>query len=320
MSSEENPYNVLDVSRSASAKELKRAFYKKVCEHPPERDKERYQDVVDAYETLKKHLYYKESDKRAANQSARTKSSNGKQSGSASKSTAVDSVDNNSKSNRSSLADEHSSSVGTKSSDSSSSSTPPSGESRRTNQEQDDLTPRKKKGEAWTVCPDCGVRLKEKNLNIHLGRKCKSENTGNKRNSGKRGNKSRYSAPSSREPRRTNQEHDDLTSRNKKGEGRTTCPECGERLKKKSLNIHLDRKCKSVSSQSKKDSTSNERSSKERSSGKKFSVSSIDDDSEIMALKILRIMFISTASIAGLWFVFIFIYGTFTILKRLLFG
>jgi DnaJ-class molecular chaperone len=62
---DENPYDVLDVERSASAKELKRAFYKKVRSHPPEHDPERYQDVVDAYEMLKKHPRHQSSSRRS---------------------------------------------------------------------------------------------------------------------------------------------------------------------------------------------------------------------------------------------------------------
>lgn len=62
---DENPYDVLDVERNASAKELKRAFYKKVRSHPPEHDPERYQDVVDAYEMLKKHPRHQSSSRRS---------------------------------------------------------------------------------------------------------------------------------------------------------------------------------------------------------------------------------------------------------------
>lgn len=74
MSFDENPYDVLDVERSASAKELKRAFYKKVRSHPPEHDPERYQDVVDAYEMLKEHPRH-QSSSRASNRQKREASS-----------------------------------------------------------------------------------------------------------------------------------------------------------------------------------------------------------------------------------------------------
>ncbi|HDN79267.1 MAG TPA: J domain-containing protein [Chloroflexi bacterium] len=48
-----DPYQVLGVSPQATEAEIKRAYFRKVREHPPERDPEAFKRIRAAYEMLK---------------------------------------------------------------------------------------------------------------------------------------------------------------------------------------------------------------------------------------------------------------------------
>jgi curved DNA-binding protein CbpA len=49
----DNPYQLLGIEREASEAEIKRAYFSKVREHPPERDPEGFKRIRAAYEQLK---------------------------------------------------------------------------------------------------------------------------------------------------------------------------------------------------------------------------------------------------------------------------
>jgi len=53
---EENPYQVLGVSPTASDDEIRRAYFQLVREHPPEREPEQFKRIRAAYEILRDPL------------------------------------------------------------------------------------------------------------------------------------------------------------------------------------------------------------------------------------------------------------------------
>jgi len=48
-----DPYSVLDLKRGASHEEIRRAYFRKVREHPPETDPETFKAIRAAYEQLR---------------------------------------------------------------------------------------------------------------------------------------------------------------------------------------------------------------------------------------------------------------------------
>jgi curved DNA-binding protein CbpA len=47
------PYLVLEVAEDASPEEIRRAYLRKIREHPPERSAERFQEIVEAYDLVR---------------------------------------------------------------------------------------------------------------------------------------------------------------------------------------------------------------------------------------------------------------------------
>ena len=48
-----NPYEILDIEQTASAQEIKKAYFVKVREHPPERDAQQFKRIRAAYDMLR---------------------------------------------------------------------------------------------------------------------------------------------------------------------------------------------------------------------------------------------------------------------------
>lgn len=48
-----DPYRVLGIARGAGAEEIRRAYFAKVREHPPERDPEAFKRIREAYDRIK---------------------------------------------------------------------------------------------------------------------------------------------------------------------------------------------------------------------------------------------------------------------------
>lgn len=48
-----NPYKILDIPRDASDAEIKRAYFKKIREFPPEKEPEKFKEIRAAYEQIK---------------------------------------------------------------------------------------------------------------------------------------------------------------------------------------------------------------------------------------------------------------------------
>jgi curved DNA-binding protein CbpA len=48
-----NPYEVLELERSATAADIKKAYFQKVREHPPERDPQAFKRIRAAYDALR---------------------------------------------------------------------------------------------------------------------------------------------------------------------------------------------------------------------------------------------------------------------------
>ncbi len=65
MSSDQTHYQRLGISQNASTEEIKKAFYRKVREHPPEQDSEAYGKIREAYDVLSSPVARKEYDSMA---------------------------------------------------------------------------------------------------------------------------------------------------------------------------------------------------------------------------------------------------------------
>lgn len=50
---EQDPYQVLELERQATAEEIKRAYFQLVRQFPPERDPQKFQEIRRAYEQLR---------------------------------------------------------------------------------------------------------------------------------------------------------------------------------------------------------------------------------------------------------------------------
>lgn len=57
-----DPYKILDVPRDASLGEIKKAYFRLIKHHPPEREPEKFKEIRSAYEKLKNTLSRIETD------------------------------------------------------------------------------------------------------------------------------------------------------------------------------------------------------------------------------------------------------------------
>jgi curved DNA-binding protein CbpA len=57
-----NPYKILDILRDASDVEIKKAYFKKIREFPPEKDPEKFKEIRAAYEQIRSSASRAEAD------------------------------------------------------------------------------------------------------------------------------------------------------------------------------------------------------------------------------------------------------------------
>jgi DnaJ-class molecular chaperone len=57
-----NPYKILDISRDATDVEIKKAYFKKIREFPPEKDPEKFKEIRAAYEQIRSSTSRAEAD------------------------------------------------------------------------------------------------------------------------------------------------------------------------------------------------------------------------------------------------------------------